>query len=85
MVRLNMIDYNGAKHIFVMDNCLHHPTFPINLFSTRCLVEKIVDINGNPDEEPESSLATQLTFIFGGLANFKKHFPHQYLVFLSFY
>ena len=50
-VRLSLRDYNGKKHISILDDCIHHPEFPVNLLSTRRLAEKFLDKDGNPDEE----------------------------------
>jgi hypothetical protein len=63
------------KHTFILDNCLSHPSSPVNLLSTRQLAEKIIDSDGNPDEQTriESRYSTHvLTWSFG---NFKKIFP----------
>ena len=74
-VRLHLNDNNGMKHIFILDNCLYHPSSPVNLLSTRRLAEKFIDENGNPDEQTriESRYSTHtLTWLFG---NFKRTFP----------
>ena len=66
---------DAVKHIFILDNCLYHPTSPVNLLSTRQLAEKFIDEHGNPDEQTqiESWYSTHvLTWSFG---NFKKTFP----------
>jgi hypothetical protein len=51
MVRLQLIDDLGMKHTFILDNCLFHPSSPVNLLSTRQLAEKLIDSDGNPDEQ----------------------------------
>jgi hypothetical protein len=50
-VRIQLIDDAGTQHILVLDNCLYHPTSPVNLLSTRCLAEKFLNADGNPDKE----------------------------------
>ncbi len=50
-VRLSLIDNNGTKHTYVLNNCLYHPDLPVNLLSTRCLAEKFINESGNPNEE----------------------------------
>jgi hypothetical protein len=76
MVRLQLIDDSGMKHTFILDNCLFYPSSPVNLLSTRQLAEKLIDSDGNPDEQTqiiESRYSTHvLTWSFG---NFKKTFP----------
>jgi hypothetical protein len=74
-VRLHLNDNNGVKHIFILDNCLHHPDSPVNLLSTRLLMEKFINSQGNPDKQTriESRYSTHvLTRSFG---SFKKTFP----------
>ena len=74
-IRLHLNDDNGMKHIFILDNCLYHPSSPVNLLSTRRLAEKFIDENGNPDEQTriKSQYSTHaLTWSFG---NFKRTFP----------
>ncbi len=51
MVRLSLIDDNGTKHTFILDNCLNHPDSSVNLLSTRRLAEKFIDGSRNLDEE----------------------------------
>jgi hypothetical protein len=50
-VQLQLVDDDGQKHIFILDNCLFHPSSPVNLLSTRRLAEKFLDSNGYPDEQ----------------------------------
>jgi hypothetical protein len=50
-VCLQLQDDMGSEHVFILDNCLYHPNSPIKLLSTRCLEEKFINENGNPDEE----------------------------------
>ena len=74
-VKIRLIDDTGTQHIFILDNCLYHPESPVNLLSTRCLAEKFLDADGNPDKETriESRYSTHvLTWSFG---QFKKTFP----------
>ena len=40
-IRLQLIDDEGMRHIFLLENCLYHPDSPVNLLSTRRLAEKI--------------------------------------------
>jgi hypothetical protein len=74
-VRLQLVDDDGQKHTFILDNCLFHPASPVNLLSTRHLAKKFLDSNECPDEQTriESRFLTHiLTWSFG---NFKKTFP----------
>jgi len=74
-VKIRLIDDAGTQHIFILDNCLYHPESWVNLLSTRCLAEKFLDADGNPDKETciESRYSTHvLTWSFG---QFKKTFP----------
>ena len=74
-MRLQLIDDDGQKHTFILDNCLFHPNSPVNLLSTRRLAEKFIDSNGYPDEQTriESRYSTHtLIWSFG---KFKKTFP----------
>jgi hypothetical protein len=43
MVQLQLIDDNGMKHTFILDNCLFHQNLPVNLLSTRQIAEKFID------------------------------------------
>jgi hypothetical protein len=75
MVCLHLNDNDREKHIFILDNCLCHPDSPVNLLSTRQLAEKLIDSQGNPDEQTriESRYSTHvLTWLYG---NFKRTFP----------
>jgi hypothetical protein len=72
---LQLIDDEGMRHIFLLENCPYHPDSPVNLLFTRRLAEKFIDDQGNPDEQTriESRYSTHaLTWSFG---NFKKTFP----------
>jgi hypothetical protein len=74
MVQLQLIDDNGMKHTFILNNCLFHPNSLVNLLSIRQLAEKFTDSNKNPDEQTriESRYSTHvLTWSFG---NFGKIF-----------
>ena len=74
-VKIRLIDDAGTQNIFILDNCLYHPESRANLLSTRCLAEKFVNADGNPDKETciESRYSTHvLTWSFG---QFKKTFP----------
>jgi hypothetical protein len=75
LVFLHLNDKDRVKHIFILDNCLYRPDSPVNLLSTRWLLEKFIDSQGNPDKQTriESRYSTDvLTWSFG---NFKKTFP----------
>jgi hypothetical protein len=74
-VRLQLIDDNGIKQTFILDNCLFHPNLLVNLLSTRRLAEKFIDSNRNPDKRTriKSRYSTHvLTWSFG---DFRKTFP----------
>jgi hypothetical protein len=67
-VRLSLINNNGTKHTFVLNNCLYHPDLPVNLLSKRSLAEKFINESGNPDKETriESRYSTHvLIWSFG--------------------
>jgi hypothetical protein len=83
-IRIQLIDDVGAQHIFILDNCLYHPTSPVNLFSASRLAEKFLNADDNPDEETciESQYSTHvLAWSFG---QFEKTFstPHSGIIFL---
>ena len=74
-IKINLTDENGKHHIFLLEGCIYHPDFPVNLSSTQRLAEKSFDDDGNPDEDTriESRYATHyLTWCFG---QYKKIFP----------
>ena len=74
-IKIHLVDDNGKRHIFILENCIYHSESPVNLLSTRPLAEKFLDENGNPDEDTriESRYSTHtLTWSFG---QFKKTFP----------
>jgi hypothetical protein len=48
-VCLHLNDDNGVKQIFILGNCFYHPDSPVNLLSTRRLMEN--DLQGNPDKQ----------------------------------
>ncbi len=50
---LRLQDDMGTEHVFILDNCLCHPSSPVNLLSTRRLAEKFIDENGNPNKETQ--------------------------------
>jgi hypothetical protein len=50
-VCLHLIDDNGVKHIFILDDFLYHLDSPVNLLSPRRLAEKFIDSQGNPDKQ----------------------------------
>jgi hypothetical protein len=50
-VRIRLIDDASTQHIFILDNCLYHPTSPMKLLSMRCLAEKFLNADGNTDKE----------------------------------
>ncbi len=84
-VKISVIDNNGTRYAFILYSCLYHPDSPVHLLSTRCLAEKFIDVNGNPDEEAriESCYSTHtLNWTFD---QFWKMFQHQFLAFLNFY
>jgi hypothetical protein len=75
-VKMGLIndDDTGTQHISILDTCLYHPESPVNLLSTRCLAEKFLNADGNPDKETciEFRYLTHvLTWPFG---QFKKTF-----------
>ncbi len=52
-VRIRLIDDAGTQHIFILDNCLYHPSSPVYLLLMRRLAEKFLNADGNPDEETD--------------------------------
>jgi hypothetical protein len=52
-VCLRLQDDMSTENVFILDNCLYHPNLPVNLLSTRCLAEKFINENGNPDKETQ--------------------------------
>jgi hypothetical protein len=84
-VKISLIDDNSTRHAFILDSCLYHPNSPFNFLSMRCLAEKFIDANGNPDKETrvESHYSTHvLTWSFG---HFGKRFPRQLQTFSNLY
>jgi hypothetical protein len=61
-VWLLLIDDDGLKHIFILDNYLFYPSLPVNLLLTQQLAEKNVDSSDNPDEQTniESRYSTHI-------------------------
>jgi hypothetical protein len=74
-VRLQLIDDDGQKHTFILDNCLFHPNSPVNLLSTQCLAEKFIDSNGYPDEQTQIELQYSTHTLIWSFGKFKKTFP----------
>ena len=50
-INTHLTDDYGKLHLFFLEGFIYHPESPVNLLSTRLLAEKILDANGNPDEE----------------------------------
>ncbi len=73
-VKIWLIEDAGT-HIFILVNCLYHPDSPVNLISTRCLAEKFIDADSNPDKKTwiESQYLTHI--ITWSFRHFKKTFP----------
>jgi hypothetical protein len=75
IIRLNLINDNGTKHVFVLDDCLYHPDLPVNLLSTRRLAEKFLDASGNPDEETRIKSRYSTHVLIWSFGQFRKTFP----------
>ena len=48
---MHLINDNSKRHAFLLENCIYLPESPVSLLSTRRLVEKFLDKDGNPDED----------------------------------
>jgi hypothetical protein len=75
MVRLSVIDNDGTKHTFVLDNCLYHPDSPVNLLSMRHLAEKFIDGSRNPNEEMRIESRYSTHVLIWSFGQFRKTFP----------
>jgi hypothetical protein len=51
IVSIRLIDNTGTQHIFILDNCLYHPTSLVNHLSMKHFAEKFLNADGNPDKE----------------------------------
>ena len=71
---LHLNNHNGMRHIFILDNCLYHPSSPVNLLSMRRLAEKYINENGNPDEQTRIESRYSTHALRCSLGNFKRTF-----------
>jgi hypothetical protein len=74
-IKISLIDDNGTRHAFILDNCLYHPDSPVDLLSMRCLAEKFIDANGNPDKETRIESCYSTHFLTWSFGQFRKTFP----------
>jgi hypothetical protein len=74
-VRLQLIDDDGRKNTFILDNCLFHPNSPVNLLSTQRLAEKFINSNGYPDKQTQIESQYSTHTLIWSFGKFKKTFP----------
>ncbi len=62
-VKIWLIDNVGTKRIFILDNCLYHPDYPV-IVSLRDVMQRN-SLMQTGVKKLASSLDTQLTFLLG--------------------